>query len=64
MLFSFATQRWEEAVKGFVFHAEWSRDGRFVYFMNDSDVLRVRIADHKVEKVVSLTRLKFGSGPV
>jgi dipeptidyl aminopeptidase/acylaminoacyl peptidase len=64
MLFSFATQKWEEAVKGFVQHAGWSRDGRFVYFMNDSDVLRVRISDHKVEKVVSLMnlRLKFGSG--
>ena len=64
MLFSFATQKWEEAVNGSVFHAQWSRDGRFVYFMNESDVLRVRIADHKVEKVVSLmdVHLKFGSG--
>jgi Tol biopolymer transport system component len=64
MLFSFATQKWEEAVKGSVFHAQWSRNGRFVYFMNESDVLRVRIADHKVEKVVSLIslHLKFGSG--
>jgi len=38
--------------------------GDSFYFMNVSDVLRVRIADHKVEKVVSLMslHLKFGSG--
>jgi Tol biopolymer transport system component len=64
MLFSFATQRWEEVVKGFNSYPGWSHDGRFVYFMNESDVLRVRIADHKVEKVVSLrdVRLKYGRG--
>jgi Tol biopolymer transport system component len=63
MHFSFATQRWEEALKGHLIGFQvWSRDGKFVYFMNDTDMLRLRIADHKVEKVVSLAHLKFGSG--
>jgi Tol biopolymer transport system component len=61
MLFSFTNQKWEELAKG-GFYPGWSRDGRFVYFMNDNDVLRVRIADRRVEKVVSLkdVRLKIG----
>jgi Tol biopolymer transport system component len=65
MLFSFATQRWEEAVKGSVGYPVWSHDGRFVYFMGDNnDVLRVRIADHKVEKAASLTgvHLQWNTG--
>jgi Tol biopolymer transport system component len=66
MLFSFATQRWEELAKGppeYLGYPGWSRDGRFVYFIGESDVLRVRIADHKMEKVVSLkdVRLKIGN---
>ena len=53
--------RIEDSSSG-VSYPEWSRDGRSVYFINDSDVLRVRIADHKVDKVASLIPLKFGSG--
>ena len=65
MLFSFATLKWEELAKGppeYPGYPGWSRDGRFVYFMSLSDVLRVRIADHRVEQVVSLkdVRLKIG----
>ena len=64
MLFNFATQRWEEIFEGSISYPGWSHDGRFVYFMNNTDVLRVRIADHKVEKVASLTGLplKYQSG--
>ena len=66
ILFNIGTQRGEEVFEGFVSDPGWSRDGRFVYFMNDSEsdgltpeiisgvVLRLRIADHKVEKVASL----------
>ncbi len=66
MLFSFATQRWEELAKGppeYLGYPGWSRDGRFVYFIGESDVLRVRIADHKMEKVVSLkdVHLRIGN---
>ena len=58
MLFDFKTQRWTELARGVYFgFMNWSRDGKYVYYLRrgqEPAVLRVRIADRKVEEVASL----------
>jgi Tol biopolymer transport system component len=61
MLFDLKTQTWAELAKGELNWANWSRDGRHVYFErhgSEHAVLRVRVDDHKVEEVVSLHDVK------
>jgi serine/threonine protein kinase/Tol biopolymer transport system component len=61
MLFDFRTQAWTELAKGELNWADWSRDGRYVYFERhgkEHAIMRVRIQDHSVEQVVSLTNMK------
>lgn len=61
MLFDFRTQRWTELTKGELNWADWSRDGHYVYFERhgkEHAIMRVRIEDHSVEQVVSLTEMK------
>jgi Tol biopolymer transport system component len=61
VLFDFETQKWSELVKGPVGFPAWSRDGRFVYFLNLSEnpgVCRVRINDGKQERVADLKNFK------
>jgi Tol biopolymer transport system component len=61
MLFDFRTQTWAELAKGELNWANWSRDGRYVYFERhgrEHAVFRVRVDDHAVEKVVSLNNMK------
>jgi Tol biopolymer transport system component len=58
MLFDFQTQSWAPlASDGFGWHM-WSHDSRYVYFDNaktgDWGVFRVRVADGKVERFLSL----------
>jgi eukaryotic-like serine/threonine-protein kinase len=58
LLFDFATQKWVELVKMLVSYPSWSRDGKYVYFDSpfgdDPALYRVRISDHKLERLVSL----------
>jgi Tol biopolymer transport system component len=58
MLFDFAKQGWSELLRSSVGFTEWSRDGRYIYFDTgvgkDPAISRMRIADHKLERVVSL----------
>jgi eukaryotic-like serine/threonine-protein kinase len=57
VLFDFQTQKWLQLAKGRVGFPNWSRDGRYVYFLRSLEnraVLRVRIADRKVEQVADL----------
>jgi len=57
MLFDFKTQKWALLVKGLVGYPNWSRDGRFVYFLRlskNSSVERVAVPGGKVEQVVDL----------
>jgi Tol biopolymer transport system component len=71
MLFDTRTQKWQELSAHYSGYPSWSRDSRFLYFQdwNDrsgyhSQVVRIRISDRKLEKVVdlrSLDRLSIGT---
>jgi len=57
-LFDLSTQKWDEVVKGtFISWPCWSHDARYVYYLQGNinpAVMRLRIADKKVERVVDL----------
>ena len=57
-LFDAKSQRWIELVDLPAAYYSWSRDGKFVYFdvptTNEPAIYRVRVADRKVERVVSM----------
>ena len=57
LLFDFKTQKWDEIFKGTLGWLNWSKDGKFIYvldFTGKGAVLRIRISDHKSERVVDL----------
>lgn len=59
LLFDFTSQKWQELAKVPVNFHYWSRDEKYVYFDSatlekEPSIRRVRIGDHRVEKVVSL----------
>ncbi len=62
MLFDFTKRQWTQLASIVVGYPGWSHDGRFVYFDSPSPTepafYRVRITDHKTEKVVSLKGLR------
>ncbi len=62
MLFDFKRQTWSELTRGVYFgFTNWSTDGQYVYYLRrgrEPAVLRVRIADRKVEEVASLKELR------
>jgi Tol biopolymer transport system component/DNA-binding winged helix-turn-helix (wHTH) protein len=56
MLFTFATQTWQELASGTGFGWEcWSRDSKFVHTMAGDSLIRIEVSSHKREKVASLT---------
>ena len=60
VLFDFQTHKWSELHKGISAWTNWSRDGRYVYFLHWPDnpaVFRVRISDRRVERVADLKHL-------
>ena len=58
MLFDFASQKWSELAKANIGFTQWSADGNYVYFDTGSSadpaINRVRLVDHKLERVASL----------
>jgi hypothetical protein len=62
VLFDFETRKWSDllagtALAGGVAWQNWSHDGQYVYFVHNTgkvEVLRIRISDKKLEKVVDL----------
>jgi len=61
MLFDVATQKWEELAKISCGFPNWSKNSDYVYFLheeNDPAVMRVRISDHKVERVADLKNFR------
>ena len=55
MLYSFASNAWEELASGGGFGwPSWSRDSKFVYAQDNNSLVRVAIADHKKEQVAPL----------
>jgi Tol biopolymer transport system component len=62
MLFDFKTQKWEELAKITVAFPNWSRDGKYVHFHSfgdDAALYRVRVSDHKLERIVSLKGIRL-----
>jgi hypothetical protein len=62
MLFDFKTQRWVELAKMTPAFPNWSRDGSYVYFHSsgsDPALYRVRITDHKLERIVGLKGVRL-----
>jgi eukaryotic-like serine/threonine-protein kinase len=61
MLFDFATQKWEEIAKISMGFPNWSKNSDYVYFLheeNQPSVMRVRIRDHKIERVADLKNFR------
>jgi Tol biopolymer transport system component/DNA-binding winged helix-turn-helix (wHTH) protein len=65
MLYDFSTQTWSELGRGNYSFNNWSHDGKFVYVRNliggdrgtenqQVELDRIRISDHKVERIFSL----------
>ncbi len=60
MIFDFTTQEWTEAFPSMGASATWSRDGKYIYFLNNPApdfryrVLRFRMSDRKIEEVTDL----------
>lgn len=57
LLFDMRTQKWSELANGSLSWLNWSHDSRFVYVLDyrgKDAVVRIRIADKKVEQVVDL----------
>jgi Tol biopolymer transport system component len=62
MLFDFKTQEWEELAKITAAFPNWSRDGKYVHFHSfgdDAALYRVRVSDHKLERIVSLKGIRL-----
>ena len=60
VLFDFQTQQWSQLAKVRSAFMNWSRDGRYVYFLHWLDnpaVMRVRITDRKLERAWDLTNV-------
>lgn len=58
ILFDFATQRWTELARGTFGWPIWSRAGDALYvkdFAGNGAVDRIRLSDHKVERVLNLS---------
>ena len=60
-LFDFAAQKWYELAKGTFFGwPTWSHDSSYVYYLQEtksSGIMRLRIADRKIELVANLQNL-------
>ena len=58
VLFDFETRKWSDLLAGItVGWPNWSHDGQYVYFLHapvNPAILRIRISDHKLEKIADL----------
>ncbi len=57
VLFDFQTGKWSDLIQTAVDFPNWSKDGRFIYFVHYPEkpaVLRIRISDRKLEQVADL----------
>ena len=62
MLFDFSTQKWAQLEQIVVGFPSWSHDSKYIYFDSqgeDRAFYRVRISDHKLERLVSLKGLRL-----
>jgi Tol biopolymer transport system component len=67
MLFDRSTQKWSELVRMGIGFPSWSHDGQYIYFdsifTEDPAFYRLRIADHRLERLVSLKDIHRYWGP-
>ena len=67
MLFDRTSQQWQELASMPIGYPSWSHDSQYIYFdttlSEDAAFLRVRISDHKVERLFSLKGLRRFWGP-
>jgi serine/threonine protein kinase/Tol biopolymer transport system component len=67
MLFDFKTKKWEDLANINPAFPNWSRDGQYVHFHSygtDAALYRVRISDHKLEKIVDLKGIRLAIGAI
>jgi len=60
-LFDFQTQKWQELASMNMAFPMWSKNSDYIYFLheeNEPSVMRVRISDHKVERIVDLKNFR------
>ena len=62
MVFDRVTQKWQELASMPIGYPSWSRDGQYIYFdttlSEDAAFLRVRVSDHKLERLFSLKGMR------
>jgi eukaryotic-like serine/threonine-protein kinase len=67
VLFDFKTKKWEELANINPAFPNWSRDGQYIHFHSygtDAALYRVRIGDHKVEKIAELKEIRLAIGAI
>jgi Tol biopolymer transport system component len=68
MLFDLAAQTWTELIKMPIGYPSWSHNGQYLYFdsffSEDPAYYRIRISDHKLERLVSLSDIHRFWGPL
>ncbi len=65
VLFDFKTQKWTELAGITSAYPNWSKDGDYIYFHTfgtEPAIYRVRVSDHKLEKITSLKGLRLTIG--
>ena len=67
MLFDRSSQQWTELVRMGIGYPSWSRDGQYLYFdsilTEDPAFFRVKISDHRLERLASLKDIHRLWGP-
>jgi Tol biopolymer transport system component/DNA-binding winged helix-turn-helix (wHTH) protein len=67
MLFDRVSQQWQDLVSLPIGYPSWSHDGQYIYFdttlSEDAAFFRVRISDHRLERLFSLKGLRQFWGP-
>jgi Tol biopolymer transport system component len=62
VLFDRINQQWQDLVSLPIGYPSWSHDGQYIYFdttlSEDAAFFRVRISDHKLERLISLKGLR------
>ncbi len=62
LVFDLPTRKWTELERIYVGYPSWSRDSTYVYFdspVGEPGLYRLRVADHKLEKLFSLKNVRF-----
>jgi Tol biopolymer transport system component len=62
VLFDRLNQQWQDLVSLPIGYPSWAHDGQYIYFdttlSEDAAFFRVRISDHKLERLISLKGLR------